>query len=124
MTRPDAAPGVLIGSRHRALVSAADRMAAGPDRALPPIPVALVPKTGTLMPTGIGMRIKRLRRKHHLTQAELAKLVDVHRVYIARLETPDGAADHRSPSLALLEKLARVFKCSVGDLLGEKRRRK
>lgn len=76
------------------------------------------------MPTGIGMRIKRLRRKHHLTQAQLADLVGVHRVYIARLETPDGAADHRSPSLALLEKLARVFKCSVGDLLGERPRKR
>ncbi len=76
------------------------------------------------MPTGIGMRIKRLRRRHKLTQAELATLLGVHRVYIARLETPDGAPDHRSPSLALLEKLARVFKCSVGDLLGERRRKR
>ena len=113
----------MIGSaRPETPRPAADRLVAAPVRAAPPIPLARVSKKDTLMPTGIGMRIKQLRRKHHLTQAELAKLVDVHRVYIARLETSDGAADHRSPSLALLEKLARVFKCSVGDLLGEKRR--
>jgi transcriptional regulator with XRE-family HTH domain len=76
------------------------------------------------MPKGIGMRIKRLRQQHHLTQTELARLLGVHRVYVARLESSDDAPDHRSPSLRLLEKLAKVFKCSVGDLLGERPKRR
>ncbi len=76
------------------------------------------------MPKGIGMRIKQLRKKKGLTQAELGQLVGRHRVYIARLEYPDNAPDHRTPSLKLLEKLARVFKCSVGALLGERRRKR
>jgi transcriptional regulator with XRE-family HTH domain len=74
------------------------------------------------MPRGIGMRIKVLRRAKGWTQTELGERVGVKRVAIARIESPDTAPNHRSPSLKLLERLARVFKVSVGELLGEKRK--
>ncbi len=71
----------------------------------------------------MGPRIKRLRKQHGLTQAELAEKIGVQRVYIARLESPDAAKHHRRPSLPVLEKLAKALKTSIGQLLGEKRSR-
>jgi DNA-binding XRE family transcriptional regulator len=72
-------------------------------------------------PTDMGPRIKRLRKQHGLTQAELAEKIGVQRVYIARLESHDTASHYRRPSLATLERLAKALKTSVGQLLGERR---
>ncbi len=68
----------------------------------------------------MGPRIKRLRERRGLTQAELAEKIGINRVSIAKLESPDAAKHHRSPSLATIEKLAEVLRTSVGQLLGEK----
>ena len=64
------------------------------------------------------MRIKRLREEKGWTQAELAGRLGVSRVHVANLESPDAAAHHRTPSLAILEKLAKTFRVKVADLLG------
>jgi transcriptional regulator with XRE-family HTH domain len=63
--------------------------------------------------------IKRLRMRRGLTQVELAHRAGIARGYLAQLE----AGHKRAPSVAVLEKLAKVLKTSVGQLLGEKRSR-
>ena len=59
-----------------------------------------------------GMRLKKLREARDWTQAELAEKVGVARNTIALLEI-----GQRRPSLALLERLAKVLKVKVGELL-------
>lgn len=59
-----------------------------------------------------GRVLKTLRTRKKLTQGELAKRLQVHRVTIAHLESST-----RSPSMALLPKLAKVLKVKVADLL-------
>ena len=66
----------------------------------------------------IGMKIKRLRNKKKLTQAALAKKVGVSRVHLANIESADDVAHHRTPSLALLDKLAKALGVPVTELLG------
>jgi len=51
------------------------------------------------------------------TQEALAEKVGVSRVHLANVESDESAAHHRTPSLALLDKLAKAFKVSVADLL-------
>jgi transcriptional regulator with XRE-family HTH domain len=70
-----------------------------------------------LSPRKIGVKIKRLRTKKGLTQAALAKKVGVSRVHLANLESPDSAAHHRTPSLALLDKLAKALGVKVSELV-------
>ena len=64
------------------------------------------------------MKIKRLRNKKRLTQAALAKKVGVSRVHLANIESPDNVSRHRTPSLALLDKLAKALGVPVTELLG------
>lgn len=61
----------------------------------------------------LGKRIKELRKKHKLTQEELADLSGLDYKYIQRLEgkTPS------SPTLNSLEKLAKAFKIKLSKLL-------
>ena len=47
-----------------------------------------------------------------MTQAALAELVGVHRIYIAQIE-----AGTKVPSIATLEKIAKALKVKVGRLL-------
>jgi transcriptional regulator with XRE-family HTH domain len=63
------------------------------------------------------MRIKRLRERKGWTQATLAEKVGVSRVHLANIESDDAASHHRTPSLALLDKLARALKVRVTELL-------
>ena len=60
-----------------------------------------------------GKKVRELRKKHRLTQEELAQLSEVDYKYIQRLEgkTPS------SPSLNTLEKLAKAFKMHPSKLL-------
>ena len=60
-----------------------------------------------------GKRLQKLRKKAGLTQEELAQLSGVDYKYIQRLEgkTPS------SPSLNIVEKLAKAFKISPSKLL-------
>jgi transcriptional regulator with XRE-family HTH domain len=69
-------------------------------------------------PRKLGMKIKRLREARDMTQATLAERVGISRVHLANLESANEAAHHRSPSLATLEKIAKVLKVRVAELLG------
>lgn len=57
--------------------------------------------------------LSKVRQRKGLTQAALAKKVGVNRVTIARLE-----AGERRPAMDLLQRLAKVLKVKVADLLG------
>ena len=58
------------------------------------------------------MRLKQLRAKREMSQADLAERSGISREYIARLET-----GHHDPSLSTLKKLAKALKVKVGKLL-------
>jgi transcriptional regulator with XRE-family HTH domain len=60
----------------------------------------------------IAMRIKALRGKRKITQAELAERAGISHGYLARLET--GRQD---PTITTLEKLAKALKVPVEKLL-------
>ena len=63
------------------------------------------------------MKIKRLRIEKELTQAQLAKKTRISRVHLANIESKDDAAHHRTPSLAVLERLAKALGVPVTELL-------
>jgi transcriptional regulator with XRE-family HTH domain len=65
-----------------------------------------------LSPKKLGMTIKRLREDRNLTQAELALKAKVHRVYVAQIE-----ARTKTPSLAVLERIAKALRVPVTELL-------
>ena len=65
-----------------------------------------------MSPKKLGMTLKRLRQKRGLTQEALAKKVKAHRVYIAKIE-----AQTRTPSLRMLERLAKALGVPVTELL-------
>ncbi len=58
------------------------------------------------------MRLKELRAKRKMSQADLAEASGVSREYIARLEL--GQQD---PTLGTLEKLAKALRVKVGALV-------
>jgi len=58
------------------------------------------------------MTIARRRKRLKMTQAKLAELSGVHRIYIAQIE-----ATTKVPSLATLEKIAKALGVKVGRLL-------
>jgi transcriptional regulator with XRE-family HTH domain len=60
----------------------------------------------------IAKNVKRMREKRGMTQETLAAKVDIHRVYLAKIETAVKA-----PSLDVLEKLAKALKVTVGALV-------
>jgi len=63
------------------------------------------------------MKIKRLRVEREMTQAVLARKARISRVHLANIESADDAAHHRSPSLAVLERLARALGGPATELL-------
>ena len=61
---------------------------------------------------GLGMTVKRLRLKRGLTQEALAKKANVHRIYLAQIE-----GGNKTPSLRVLDRLAKALKVKVAELL-------
>lgn len=59
-----------------------------------------------------GAVIKELREKHHLTQAELANMLNISDKTVSKWETAKGY-----PDISLLEPIARVFGISVTELI-------
>ena len=59
-----------------------------------------------------GAVIKKLREKHHFTQAELAEKISVSDKTVSKWETGKGY-----PDISLLEPLADVFQVSVTELI-------
>ncbi len=60
----------------------------------------------------VAGNLKRIRTEKGITQQALAERTKIHRVYLAQIE---GAT--RSPSLEMLERLAKALKVKVGRLL-------
>jgi transcriptional regulator with XRE-family HTH domain len=61
----------------------------------------------------LGARIKVERQRARLTQQALASQVGISRIYIAKLE----AGDRTSPSLPVLEQIAKALGVTLVDLL-------
>ena len=59
----------------------------------------------------IGKNIKRLRKEHSLTQAELAKMLGVTCQAVSKWETKAN-----SPDIALIPKIAELFDVSIDEL--------
>ncbi len=60
----------------------------------------------------LGEKIISVRRRNKLSQEQLALLSDVDRTYLARIE--EGKAN---PSMKVLNKISRVFRIKVCDLI-------
>lgn len=63
------------------------------------------------LPKLLGKRIQRLRKLAGLTQEELAEKVSVSRAYIGYIEQA-----RNTPSIELLEKIARVLRVDIKEL--------
>ena len=59
-----------------------------------------------------GRVLQQIRKRRKLTQLALAEKVGVHKITISRLERGD-----RQPSMDMLQKLAKVLKVNMKDLL-------
>jgi transcriptional regulator with XRE-family HTH domain len=64
------------------------------------------------------MKIKAKREAKGWSQAKLADKVGVSRVHLANIESADDAPHHRNPSLALLDRIAKVLRVPLTELLG------
>jgi transcriptional regulator with XRE-family HTH domain len=65
----------------------------------------------------LGMRIKETRQARGLTQETLAKKAGIHPVYLAQIEGSAKNPPTRTPSLPMLQRLAKALKVKVGELL-------
>lgn len=83
------------------------RMNARPDVCLPRV----AQQTTTCDIAGMKLRIRELREQRGLTQEALAELVETSKGYVSQMES-----GKRTPSGAMLEKLAAAFGCRVPDL--------
>jgi transcriptional regulator with XRE-family HTH domain len=63
--------------------------------------------------TRLGVQLKRLRIAKGLTQVDLAKRAKVTQGYIAQLER----GLQKDPSLAVVRRLAKALKVTVGELV-------
>lgn len=61
-----------------------------------------------------GTNLKKIRQDNNLTQEELAKKINTSRSNIANYEN-----DKNMPSIDVLEKLSKLFNCSMDYLLGK-----
>lgn len=59
----------------------------------------------------LGKKIQRLRKSKDRTQEELAELLRISRTHMGHVEQ-----GRKSPSMELLEKIARVLEVSIRDL--------
>jgi transcriptional regulator with XRE-family HTH domain len=70
-----------------------------------------------MTPKRLGMRIKEVRQAKGLTQAALAKKAGIHPIYLAQIEGSAKNPPIRTPSVPMLERLAKALKVKVGELL-------
>jgi len=64
------------------------------------------------------MRIKQLRTKRGMSQEALAAKAKIARVYLAQVEGSAKNPPTRTPSLGVLERLAKALGVPVTELLG------
>lgn len=62
------------------------------------------------------MNIEKLRKKHHLSQEQLAKKAGI--TYSTLIKIESGS--NKNPTLETLTKLADVFKIKIDELVGRK----
>lgn len=62
-------------------------------------------------------KVREKRLKQNISQAELARLLDVSEGFIGNIESPNYRAKY---NIAHLNELAKVFECSPRDFLPEK----
>lgn len=62
----------------------------------------------------LAANVKRIRRERELSQDDFAALVDLHRTYVNHIE---GAK--RSPTIDVIEKMAKRLDVPFTDLLGD-----
>ena len=60
----------------------------------------------------VGSKIKEIREKAKLTQAQVAKKADIHVNYFARLERGEV-----NPSVETVQSIAKALKVKSGDIL-------
>ncbi|MDZ4139803.1 MAG: helix-turn-helix transcriptional regulator [Erythrobacter sp.] len=60
-----------------------------------------------------GQRVRHRRRAMDLSQEELAERADIHRTYLASLESTGG----RNPTIRVVERIAAALEVTPGDLL-------
>lgn len=61
----------------------------------------------------LGSKIKNIRYNHNLSQEELARMLEINRNYLSRIETNKSL-----PTAEILAKLATLFNISIDTLLG------
>lgn len=61
----------------------------------------------------LGSKIKNIRYNHNLSQEELARMLEINRNYLSRIETNKSL-----PTAEILAKLAMSFNISIDSLLG------
>jgi transcriptional regulator with XRE-family HTH domain len=65
----------------------------------------------------VGLNVQRLRRAKQLSQEELAHRAKIHQTYLSGVE-----GGKRSPSIMVLERIARALGADVEDLTRRPRR--
>jgi transcriptional regulator with XRE-family HTH domain len=65
----------------------------------------------------LGMRIKAVRQERGLTQVGLAKKAKINPIYLAQIEGSAKNPPISTPSLPMLQKLAKALKLTVGELV-------
>ena len=65
------------------------------------------------IPKGLGRKIKELRENKDITQLEMAEMIGVSSTYVGFIE--QGV---RNPSVATLDKIARVLNVKLSELFG------
>lgn len=61
----------------------------------------------------LGSKIKNIRYNHNISQEELARMLEINRNYLSRIETNKSL-----PTAEILAKLAVTFNISIDTLLG------
>ncbi len=68
-------------------------------------------RSNAKLPKAIGKKIQKQRKRVEMTQEELAERIGISRAYIGFIEQ-----GRNTPSLELLEKIAKAIKISLSEL--------
>lgn len=68
-------------------------------------------RSNAKLPKSLGKKIQKIRKDRHLTQEELSEKIGISRAYMGYIEQ-----GRNTPSLEVLDKIARVLKVPVSNL--------
>ena len=71
-----------------------------------------VKKYYSRIPKNVGRKIQKLRREQNISQVKMAEMIGVSATYVGFIE--QGV---RNPSIATLDKIARVLRVKMSELL-------